>query len=146
MNNDLNSAHMLLEKNGYTCVIKCGETIYTSIERGVRPLLQLLDSGTDCTGFSAADKVVGKAAAFLYCLLRVRAVYAAVISKSALKVLSEQGIEVLYDDLVDAIRNRAGTGFCPMETAVLAESDPKKALERIRVRLEELRREQGVSR
>ena len=142
MNNELNSAHMLLEQNGYTCVIKSGETVYTSFERGVRPLLQLLDDGTDCVGFFAADKVVGKAAAFLYCLLRVRSVYASVISKPALQVLTEQGIDVVYGDLVDAIKNRAGTGFCPMETAVLTESDPMKALGRIRVRLEELRRGQ----
>ena len=142
MNNDLNCAHVLLEQNGYTCVIQRGETVYTSFERGVKPLLGLLDDGTDCTGFSAADKVVGKAAAFLYCLLRVRSVYASVISKPALQVLTEQGIEVMYDTCVDAIKNRAGTGFCPMETAVLSESEPTKALDRIRVRLEELRRGQ----
>lgn len=42
-----------------------GSTIYISTERGVKPLIDRIDDGTDLQGFSAADKVVGKAAAFL---------------------------------------------------------------------------------
>ena len=89
-------------------------------------------------GFSAADRVVGKAAAFLYCLLKVSCVYAGVISEPALQVLQAQGIPVFYSTLVPAIKNRTGDGFCPMETAVWDLKDPKKAPDTIRETLKKL--------
>ena len=73
-------AKTLLAEGGYTCVICGGDKVYTSHERGVKPLLELLEQGAELKGFSAADRVVGKAAAFLYVLLGVSAVYAGVIS------------------------------------------------------------------
>ena len=116
--NDLQNARAMLARGGYTCVLCRADTYVTDTRRGVKPLLELLDSGTDCRNFCAADKVVGKAAAHLYCLLGVRAVYAAVISQPAKAVLEENGIAVTFDTLVPAIRNRAGDGLCPMESAV----------------------------
>ena len=46
-------------------------------------------------------------------------------------LLRENGILVEYEVCVPRIRNREGTGFCPMESAVLSESDPHSALEKI---------------
>jgi hypothetical protein len=106
--------------------------------RGIRPLLELLENGTDLHGYSAADKVVGKAAAFLYCLLGVKALHAGVISQPALAVLEATGIVVRYSTLVPAIRNRTGDGFCPMETAVWDLSDPALAPDAIRNALQKL--------
>ena len=54
--NDLEKAKAILENGNYTCVLCKGDTVHTSQHRGVRPLLDLLD--TDVSGFSAADKVV----------------------------------------------------------------------------------------
>lgn len=59
---DLHFARTLLEKENYTCVICRGEDVLTDRRRGVKPLMELLESGKDLHGFSAADKVVGKAA------------------------------------------------------------------------------------
>lgn len=67
-----------------------------------------------------------------------KAVYAGVISKPALQFLTENGIAIEYDSLVEAIRNRAGTGYCPMETAVKSISEPYPALEAVRQKLKEL--------
>lgn len=133
-------ARAFLEQEGYTCVLARGEAVCTSRERGVGPLLQWLASGADFQGFSAADKVVGRAAAFLYVLLGVPAIYAGVISRPALAVLEEHGIRVSYTSLVPAIRNRTDTGFCPMESAVLQISDPAQALVVIQNKVQELRR------
>ena len=74
--NDLQQARTALAQDGYTCVLCHGSEILTDSRRGVKPLLELLESGSDYTGFSAADKVVGKAAAHLYCLLGISAIYA----------------------------------------------------------------------
>lgn len=139
MRSDIEKAKSLLKSGGYTCVLCSEDKVYTSTERGVKPLLAWIDGGTDMSGFSAADKVVGKAAAFLYVILGVKAVYAGVISEPAEKVLTENGIAVEYGTLTDAIRNRAGTGFCPMETAVKNISEPYAALEAVRRKIKELK-------
>lgn len=124
----MRKAQEILAKNGNTCVICDGQTVYSSTQRGVKPLLQWLDSGTDVMGFSAADKVVGKAAAFLYCLLGVRQVYGAVMSVGAVKVLRAYGIEASWGNLVENIENRQKTGMCPMDWAMQTLSDPDEAV------------------
>lgn len=81
MNKDLEQAKALLENNEeYTCAAcRAGES-FASEEHGVRPLMRWLNEGTDLSGASAADRIVGKAAAFLYVLLGVRTVYAPLMS------------------------------------------------------------------
>ena len=135
MQADLNTAKQLLTGLGYTCVLAQEDRVRTSFHRGVRPLLEFLDSGEDLSGFSAADKVVGKATAFLYCLLRVRAVHAQVLSKPARQVLADHGIPCTWDRLVDGIRNRTDTGPCPMEQATRDCATPEEALTAIRATL-----------
>lgn len=132
---DLENAKALLEKEGLTCAVCKEQTVHTSRLRGVKPLASWYAQGRDFTGFSAADKVVGKATAFLYTLLGVRAVYAGVLSKSALEVLTGHGVEVTYGSLVENIINRSGDGICPFEQAVLEISDPQAAYRAIREKM-----------
>ena len=138
MNADLTRARTLLAQGAYTVVLCRDETIHTDTRRGVAPLLALLDNGTDVGGFSAADKVVGKAAAFLYLRLGVATLHATVISTPALELLTANGVTVTYDTLVPAIRNRAGDGYCPMETVTLPLTDPVEAEVAIRKKLAEM--------
>lgn len=133
---DLKKAKELLEQDGYTCVLCRDNAVYTSRRRGVQPLMALLD--TDVSGFSAADKVVGKATALLYCLLDIRQLYAKVISDAAIQVLEAHGIPASWDSRVAYIINREGTGRCPMELATEHISDPKLAPDVIREKLKSL--------
>ncbi len=135
---DLNKAKSTLLNSDFTCVICKDDDIYTSSFRGVKPLVNWYKEGTDLKGFSAADKVIGKATAFLYVLLGVKAVYANVISKSALQVLEENNIYVEYGKLVDFIINRKGDGICPFEGAVMNTASPKDAYKEILNKMEEL--------
>ena len=135
---DLQNAIDALQKDGCTCVLCRGEHVHISHSRGVKPLLDWLE-GNEGKGFSAADKVVGRAAAYLYCLLGIRQLYAQVISKPALAVLEEYGIPTRYECLVEGIRNRAGDGPCPMEAATAGANSPEQALVMIRQTLEKLR-------
>ena len=137
---DLEQAIRLLKAEQYTCVLFWGDTHYSSRQRGVRPLLDFLDSGEDFAGFSAADKVVGKATAFLYCLLGVTAVHAGVLSDSAAQVLADAKIAFSCDRQVSGIRNRDNTGPCPMETATKDLTDPRQALAAIRNTLKALQK------
>jgi len=138
MEQDLMKAIQLLAQTGCTCVLCRGDTVVNSDLRGVQPLLGFLDAGTDLRGFCAADKVVGKGAAFLYCLLAVRAVYAPVMSKAAREVLERHGILAECDVQVDAIFNRRRDGFCPMEIATQNINDPQEALIAIRETLRKM--------
>ena len=137
---NLEKAKMLLVKTDSTCVLCNGEIILTDKRRGVRPLLDLLEGDANVAGFAAADKVVGKAAAYLYCLLNIKCLYAQVISQPALDVLTKTGIQIEYDQLVPAIQNRTKDGFCPMESAVLKINTPEEALRAIYDALEQLKK------
>lgn len=136
--NDLAIAREHLLDGEYTCVIRRGEREYTTRERGVKPLVRWLTEGTDLKGFSAADKVVGKATAYLYCLLGVKEVYAHIMSISAARVLEENGIAASQSKLVEAIINRQGNGICPFEAAVLDIHSPEDALRAIRLKMQEM--------
>ena len=124
----------------HTCAAFDGNALLTSQKRGVSPLLGWLEEGIRLEGFWVADRVVGKGAAFLYLLLGAKKLHAGVISRPAKALLEEKGVDLTFDDLVDGIRNRDNTGFCPIETAVLPVSDPQEALAAIRKRLEELKK------
>ncbi len=138
MNKDLEQAKLLLQQQACTCILCKEGIVYKSHSRGVRPLVEFLDSGTDLRGFSCADKVVGRAAAFVYCLLGIAAVHAQVMSRDAQTILTGCSIACTCDRLVDSIRNRQGTGPCPMETATRLATTPSQALEAIRQTLEKL--------
>lgn len=135
---DLQKAKELLSSGGYTCVLCLDGQTVTSSDRGVKPLLYWLESPALGEGFCAADKVVGKATAYLYSLLGAKAVYGEVMSHSALEVLRELGIEAFYGTLVPYIINRKGDGMCPMEAATLDVHTPKDALAAVKKALAEL--------
>ena len=135
---DLQQARQILTEGGYTCVLCRGDQVHTATARGVRPLVDWLDSGLDLTGFSAADKVVGRATAFLYVLLGVKCVHALVMSTPAKNALEENGITALCDREVPGIINRRGDGSCPFEEAVWEIQDPENALTAIRKKMDEM--------
>lgn len=137
---DLERAKEILLRGGCTLALVKGEDIVTRSERGVVPLISLLQEKKDVLGWSAADLVVGKAAAMLYVLLGVKAVYANVVSTLAEGVLHGHGIAVEAQIRTERIINRAGTGYCPMETAVENIADPAEAFEAIQAKLMEMKK------
>ena len=138
--NNINKAKELLCGSDYTCVLVNGDSVLTSRERGVKPLLNFIDSGKDLSSFAAADKIVGKGAALLYLCLGIKQLYADVISKPAFDVLTKNGVSVQYGTLAEMIINRNGDGACPMEIAVADTDDPMEGLELIKEKLIELRK------
>ncbi len=128
----------LLAEENLTCVLSDGNRLIKSRERGVKPLIGFIESGKSFKGFTAADKVVGKAAALLYALMGVSSLYASVISEGALTVCKSFGISVEYGTLTQNIINRRGDGFCPMEQAVADISDPQTAFNAVKEKLKNL--------
>ncbi len=125
----LEQAKSILHAENYTCVIVMKTGVFTSKERGIKPLLEALNADMDAANACVADKVVGKAAAFLYVLMGISKLYAHTVSEPALSALQDGGIEVEYGELVPAIRNRSNTGQCPMESAVWKVKDAREARE-----------------
>lgn len=137
---DIEHAKQLLTDARYTCVICRGDDIHTSEKRGVAPLIELLDSRIDVRGYSAADKAVGKAAAMLFVLLDVSEIYAAIMSRSAKKILDGHRIKYSCGEEVEYIINRKKDGMCPMEKAVMDIDDPAEAQKEIKETIEKMRK------
>ncbi len=134
---DLQRAKSLLE--GHTCVLCKGEEKKISDLKGILPMVIFLKSGTDFKGFSAADKIVGKAAAHLFVLAKVSAVYGEVMTEEAKAFLESHKIFAQAGTLTHRIINRKGTGLCPMEEAVKDCKTSEEALQCITKTIERLR-------
>ena len=137
MQKDLERAIKIMNEGGFTCVLVKDDKVYTSKERGVKPLLSFLEEGIG-QDFYCADKVVGRGAGFLYLLLKVKAVYAEVLSEEAKSVFDKNGLNYFYGQIVDRIQNRKKDGLCPIEECVINTEDKEEAYRLIKNRLIEL--------
>lgn len=142
--NDLEHAKELLINENLTCVLCCQEQVYTSIKKGIQPMVDFLTQGISLEGFSAADKIVGKAAAMLFALAKVKEVHAQVLSKTAATVLEQYHIAYTYEILTESIINRSGSGLCPMEQAVEEAARPEDAFTAIKETLHILKNKERV--
>lgn len=138
MNNNLEKAKQIMLDGNYTCVLYDGKNKHYSNLKGVRPLIDFLNSKIDFNGYFAADKVVGAGAAHLYVLLGVKSVWANVISSAAKEVLQNNNISVFFETQVPYIINRTGDGMCPIEDCVKGIINSDAALVAIQKRLKEL--------
>ncbi|MBO5872319.1 MAG: DUF1893 domain-containing protein [Bacteroidaceae bacterium] len=120
INSELSEITQLLHQDNYSCVVRNSVETQTFSRQGVQDLLSLYEERPEflCNAL-VADKVVGKGAAALMILGKVAGVYAAVISKPALDLLTEHNMNVKYDTLVPNIINRTHTGVCPVEQLCL---------------------------
>ena len=137
--NDL--THAIENLSGHSiCLCRDGE-ILTDDGRGISPMMRFLAEGRDLNGYSAADVIVGKAAAMLFIKAGIRAVYGEVTSQAGYELLQGYGIPCTYGTLTDRIINRRGDGVCPMEEAVASTDSPEEGYIILRARLDALGRE-----
>lgn len=136
----IRKAEKMLEGEGVTCVILSGREERISRERGIRPLIDVLQKEPEILKNSViADRVIGKSAAMLAVYSGVHEIYAGVISEYAKKVLEENHISFRYGKMVPYIINRNGDGMCPMEQLVLEETDPALAYQKLKTKINERR-------
>ena len=128
INNIFDLKNILLKENHTIVIYKNDASVYTSNDRGVAPLMKLLkEDKSQLQESMIADKVIGKAAALLMALAKVKEVYTPTISAPALQVFNNHNIEIHYDKVVERIVNRKGDGLCPMETLCLNIENPEEA-------------------
>lgn len=131
---DLEKAKSMLADDCNLAVVKGGSVSRFS-ESGIKALLGIAESNKELLdGASVADKIVGRAAAFIMISCGVKEVYAGVMSKGAAALFAVHGVPCSCATLTDRIINRAGTDICPMERAVLSvpDSAPDEAVAALR--------------
>lgn len=107
----------LLQSEQCSCVIRKGDTIRIFRKRGVQDLYRLLKDDPDfLKGAFVADKVVGKAAAALMILGGVEELFTFTVSRLARDLFDRSAVKLGFAQEVPHIINRAGTGWCPMES------------------------------
>jgi len=124
---------------GHTiCLCRDGNCLLGD-KRGIAPMMDFIADGVELRGYSAADLVVGKAAAMLFARCGIRGVFAKTLSRGGMAILERYGIPFECEQVTDVIRNRAGTDLCPMEKAVLQTEDLEAAYLLLQNRLKILR-------
>lgn len=126
--NDIEKAKRLLTDENATLVAVNNGECYISHDRGVAPILKLIDTSPLLfCGASVADKVIGKAAAMLLVKYGVKEIHAVLVSDKALSYLKNTAVTITYETAVDHIINRDKTDMCPMEKCVLYVNDEDEA-------------------
>lgn len=117
---DIEIAVELLEKEQLTiAVVKDGKLIYSSRDKGIKPLYIAHKNNIDLKDSSVADRVTGKAAAMICTNACIKELNTNVISDNAIGVLKETNIVYNYSMLTPYIKNRDKSGMCPIETLSL---------------------------
>ncbi len=100
--------------------------------RGVKDLYNIyMNAPEKLKGAVVADKVIGTGAATLMALGGIKEYYTNVISRDAFEILKKKGIRGKYGELVAQIKNRDGSGRCPLESHLDGHLDSDDVLEKI---------------
>jgi Domain of unknown function (DUF1893) len=127
---DIDLARSLLEEDKWNLVIvKKGQVLFDSKERGIAPFFQAVRSiGNGLHNAAVADRVVGLAVAMLCLHARVGSVYAGIVSQGAFDTLKKNGVAIDGKSTVPHIFNRDGTDFCPFEKLAESCQEPSQLL------------------
>jgi len=97
-------------------LIKDGEIVYCSKDRGLKPLIFCLRNyKAQMQGAVVFDKIVGRAAALFLICGKVKKIFSLTISQGALNVLKENGVGMEYKKKVENILNKNSSDVCLME-------------------------------
>lgn len=125
--------------SGHTICLCKGENIITDDGKGISPMMKFIGENKGISGYSAADIIVGKAAAMLFVKAGISAVHGKVMSYAGKEYLESRGIPCTYDTLTENITDRSGKDICPMERTVSAIEDPDVGYEALKAKIAEMR-------
>lgn len=123
---------VLEEENQKIVVVKNGQVVFKSVDRGIKPMYHLSKNmKEEVKGSSLADRVIGKGAAILCGYLRIDNLYTDLISENAIGILDKNEINYEFNSSCEYIKNRDKTDYCPIEKRSLDTEDPEVLLSRI---------------
>lgn len=116
-NLDLEFAKLRLkEKKLSLVIVKHEKVIFETSRAGINGFLQAIEKQEkNLVGASAADKIVGVAAATLCVYSGLASMFALTISENGIKILEDNNIKCAFDRKVTHILNRNKTDICPFE-------------------------------
>ncbi|NLA12837.1 MAG: DUF1893 domain-containing protein, partial [Tissierellia bacterium] len=102
---------ILNNENKAIAIVKDGKVIFSSEDKGIKPVYEAFNElKEELKGSSAADKVVGKAAAIIYKHADIKELSTKLISQNAVDILKNTSIVYEYQKLVSYIKNREQSG------------------------------------
>ena len=129
----------LLNQDDIVCIVSKGDQLLTSNLKGIRPWVKWLRECPEVLeGAYVVDKVVGKAAAMLMIVSKVKTLYTPVMSENALQYLTDQKIDFSYERTVAYIKNNEKNGLCPMEQTVIDVEDAHQGYQLLLEKIAEL--------
>ena len=128
-NHDLELAKLKLTEENLTLVIvKHGKVIFETRKQGISGFLQAIDEQKkSLIGASAADKIVGVAAATLCVYSGLVSIFALTISEAGIRVLEDNNIACVFQRKVTNILNHNKTDVCPFEKLAMTSGSPDDA-------------------
>lgn len=125
--------------SGYSIALCRNDEVITDDGRGISPMMKFIAEDRELSGYSAADVIVGKAAAMLFVKAGIVCVHAITLSEAGKEFLEAHDIPCTYDSLTERIIDRSGTDICPMEKTVADIWDPETGYETLERRIAEMR-------
>jgi hypothetical protein len=111
-------------------LVKDGRILATEKGQGVQPLWDFLSNNSEkVQGATLADKIVGRAVAFLAVTFGLVCVFGTILSEGARDILVQRGLCWDAQNIVPVILNRTGDGPCPVEKGLRTILEPEKAID-----------------
>jgi len=131
---DLELARLRLKGKGLSLVVvNNGKVIFETESHGIKGIFEAIELlGKKLTGSSVADRIVGRAAAFLCVYFRAAAVFAVTISVEGVKVLKDNKVFCQFEVCVPNILNRKRNDICPFEKLAFTFATPEEAYKKLR--------------
>lgn len=118
----------LIEEDLSLVIAKNGKVIFKTQKQGITGFLEAIEMlDKNLVDASAADKIVGVAAAMLCVYAGVASVFALTVSEEGEKVLKDNGVVYRFENTVPNILNRTKKDVCPFEKLAMVSGDPDEA-------------------
>jgi hypothetical protein len=141
-NQDLELAKLkLIEEKLSLVIVKRGKVIFETKKQGISGFLQAIEKlDKNLVAASAADKIVGIAAAMLCVYAGVASVFALTINEEGIRVLEDNNIAYRFEKKVSNILNRDKNDVCPFEKLAMASGSSDEAYVKLKSLASEMMR------
>jgi hypothetical protein len=146
-NQDLELAKLkLIKENLSLVIVKNGKVIFETKKQGISGFLEAIEKlDKNLVASSAADKLVGVAAAMLCVYAGVGSVFVLTISDGGTRVLEDNNIAYLFEKKVSHILNRSKNDVCPFEKLAMSSGSPDEAYVKLKSLASELMRKSSTT-
>ena len=127
-NQDSELAKLRLIEDLSLVIVNKGKVLFETKKHGIMGFLEAIEKlDKTLVGASAADKIVGVAAAMLCAYAGVASVFAFTISEEGISALENNNVAYRFEKKVPNILNREKTDVCPFEKLAIESGSSEEA-------------------